>query len=195
MERLSLNPYSVRRLNPARLDSLPFDVDDITAVKITGATALSLLASGSLFYVDHRFQAELESTGRYAAACDALFYISPETGDFLPLAIRTNVGSNLIYTPADTANDWLLAKIMFNLNDLWHSQFYHFAATHVVAEIAYEAAYRTLSDNHPVMALLERREFPICGDDKGTDYSHSDTTTIFLPSSSSCYIREQRRIP
>jgi arachidonate 15-lipoxygenase (second type)/8-lipoxygenase (S-type) len=157
MERLSLNPYSVKRLNPV-LDKLSFDIDDSIAVGITGETTLSLLASGSLFYVDHRFQADLESTGRYAAACDAFFYISPKTGDFLPLAVRTNIGSNLIYTPADTANDWLLAKIMFNLNDFWHSQFYHFAATHMVVEIVYEAAYRTLSDNHPVMALLNRRK-------------------------------------
>ncbi|EHK97249.1 putative Epidermis-type lipoxygenase 3 [Glarea lozoyensis 74030] len=45
---------------------------------------------------------------------------------------------------------------MFNLNDFWHSQFYHFAGTHMVAEIVYEAAYRTLSDSHPVLALLNR---------------------------------------
>ncbi|RDL33922.1 Lipoxygenase [Venustampulla echinocandica] len=154
MERLSINPYSTKRLNPS--DTLPFPVEDNIATAITGATVELLLKSGRLFYADHSNQKTLESTGRYAAACDAYFYIHPTSGDFLPLAVRTNVGSNLVYTPTDSANDWLLAKMMFNLNDFWHSQWYHLSATHNVAEIVFEAAYRTLSDEHPVMAILQR---------------------------------------
>lgn len=153
-----MNPTAIKRLNPA-YDSLAFTVADTVALNITGATLTSLFESGSLFYIDHRYQATLNSTGRFAAACDAYFYISPTTKDFLPLAIRTNVGSNLIYTPADSYNDWLLAKMMFNLNDLWQSQWHHFSATHSVIEITFEAAYRTLSDDHPVLALLARREY------------------------------------
>lgn len=156
MERLSVNPYSIRRLNPS--DTLAFPVDNGIATNITGITLSGLLKSGSLFYADYRDQATLESTGRFAAYCDAYFYIHPRSGDFLPLAIRTNTGSNLIYTPADTSNDWLLAKMMFNLNDFWHSQWYHLGATHNVLEIIWEAAYRTLSDDHPIMALLKRRK-------------------------------------
>ena len=49
--------------------------------------------------------------------------------------------------------------MMFNLNDFWHSQWYHLSGTHNVIEIVYEAAYRTLSREHPVMALLDRRTF------------------------------------
>ena len=154
MERLSVNPFSIKRLDASA--TLPFQVDNGITTNITGTTVSGLLKSGSLFYVDHRDQATLESTGRFAAYCDAYFYIHPTSGDFLPLAIRTNTGSNLIYTPADTANDWLLAKMMFNLNDFWHSQWYHLSATHNVLEIIWEAAYRTLSDEHPVMALLKR---------------------------------------
>ncbi|TVY94043.1 Manganese lipoxygenase [Lachnellula willkommii] len=161
MERLSVNPYSIKRLNQS--DTLAFQVDNGTATNITGTTLSGLLNSGSLFYVDHRDQATLESTGRFAAYCDAYFYIHPRSGDFLPLAIRTNTGSNLIYTPADTSNDWLLAKMMFNLNDFWHSQWYHLGALHNVLEIIWEAAYRTLSDEHPIMALLKRLSIKIFG--------------------------------
>ena len=156
MERLSINPYSIKRLNPS-LDSLSFHVEDAIASKVAGMTLESLFKSGNLFYADHRYQAALERTDRFAAACDAYFYIHPKSGDFLPLAIRTNKDTDLVYTPADSANDWLLAKIMFNMNDVWHSQWYHLSGTHNVIEIVYEAAYRTLSDEHPVMALLERR--------------------------------------
>jgi arachidonate 15-lipoxygenase (second type) / 8-lipoxygenase (S-type) len=158
MERLSVNPYSVRRLHPTQ-DSLPFVVDNGAVKYVTGVALESLHASGSLFYADHRSQARLQKTIRYAAACDAYFYIHPTTSDFLPLAIRPNGGSNLTYTPLDTPNDWLLAKMMFNLNDFWYGQMYHFVATHEVVEIVYEAAIRTLSDNHPVLAILNRSKF------------------------------------
>ncbi|EPS36284.1 hypothetical protein H072_10175 [Dactylellina haptotyla CBS 200.50] len=155
MERLSLNPYSVRRLIPGQ-DSLPFIVDSSTVQNVAGTSLSSLLSQGRLFYVDHRDQSSLPRTAQFGAACDAYFYISPSSGAFLPLAIRTNYGSNLIYTPADSANDWLLAKMMFNVNDFFHGQFHHLANTHFVAEVAFQAAVRTLSDNHPVYGVFKR---------------------------------------
>ncbi|KIW10388.1 hypothetical protein PV08_11350 [Exophiala spinifera] len=155
MERLSLSPYQVKRLNPAS-DTLQFTIDDAIAMNLTGMTLEQLFSKGRLFYADFRDQKELTPTSRFSAACDAFFYIDQKSGDFLPLAIRTNVGSNLIYTPADLADDWLLAKIMYNVNDFWYAQWNHLASTHEVVQIAYLAAIRTLSDQHPVLALLNR---------------------------------------
>lgn len=159
MERLSFNPYAVRRLNPSS-DSIPFTVDDAIVANVTGQTLESLFTSGRLFYVDHTVQGRLPKTPppQYAPACDALFYICPNSGDFLPLAIRTGTGNDLVYTPEDTADDWLLAKIMFNVNDFFMAQFDHFSRNHFVAEIVYEAAVRTLSDGHPVLAVMKRRK-------------------------------------
>lgn len=158
MERLSFNPYAVSRLNPAS-DSLPFTVDDAIVITITGQTLKDLFTSGRLFYADHRVQAKLPQSPppQYSPACDALFYICPSSGNFLPLAIRSGVG-DLVYTPEDSPGDWLLAKIMFNVNDFFMSQFDHFARNHFVAEIVYEAAVRTLSDEHPVLAIMKRRK-------------------------------------
>jgi hypothetical protein len=158
MDRLSVNPFSIKRLHPID-DRLPFIVDDALVSNITGATLERLHERGFLFHADHRAQANLPRTARYAAACDAYFYIDPISLDFLPLAIRPNAGSDLIYTPLDTANDWLLAKIMFNTNDFWYTNWYHFAGTHEVVEIVYEAAIRTLSDDHPVLAILGRSKY------------------------------------
>jgi Lipoxygenase len=155
MERLSVNPFSIRRLHPTE-DKLAFNVDDAIVTKLTGKTLESLHSTGNVFYVDHRDQANLPKATRYAAACDAYFYIHPKSGDFLPLAIRPNAGSDLIYTPLDQENDWLLAKIMFNVNDFFYGQFYHFAGTHEVVEIVYQAAVRTLSDDHPILGILSR---------------------------------------
>jgi arachidonate 15-lipoxygenase (second type)/8-lipoxygenase (S-type) len=160
MERLANSPYQVRRLNPSS-ESLAFKISDATARKISGYTLQNLFSAGRLFYADYRDQKDLTPTTHYGAACDAYFYIDPSSGDFLPLAIRTGVGANLIYTPEDTANDWLLAKIMLNTNDFWFAQWNHLAQSHEVVQIAYMAAIRTLSDTHPVLALLNRLMFEV----------------------------------
>ena len=157
MERLSVNPFSTSRLHPN--DSLPFPLDEISVPNITGTDLDSLHKSGRLFFASHSYQAQYRlQPGRFGAACDAYFYLHPETNDFLPLAIKTNVGSNLTYSPLDHENDWLLAKLMFNSNDFLHSQIFHLANSHAVAEIVYLAALRTLSARHPVRAFLDRSE-------------------------------------
>ena len=156
MERISINPFSTRRLHPTK-DTLPFSVDDETVSRITGVNLEGLHKSGRLFFASHAYQARYKlQAGRFGAACDAYFYQHPKTNDFLPLAIKTNVGSDLIYTPLDGENDWLFAKLMFNSNDFLHSQIFHLANSHAVAEIVYLAALRTLSSRHPVRAFLDR---------------------------------------
>lgn len=162
MERLSVNPYAVRRLEPSNA-TLPFTISDSDAQATSGTTLQGLLEDGRLFYIDHSAQAKLNRTSAYAAACDAYFYIDDVSGDFLPLAIRTGVGANLIYTPQDEANDWLLAKMMFNGNDVFFAQFNHLAATHEVVQIVWMAAIRTLSTEHPIYGLLDRLTFQVFG--------------------------------
>ncbi|KAK6329935.1 hypothetical protein TWF718_003362 [Orbilia javanica] len=156
MQRLSTNPYAIRRFSPG--ETLPFIVADTIAENLTGQNMATLLAEGRLFYADHSGLKSFdpEDSANYAGGCDAYFYISPANGQFLPLAIRTSYQSNLIYTPEDTADDWMLAKMMFNADDLFMSQFYHFSGSHYVTEAIYQAAIRTLSEEHPVLAILRR---------------------------------------
>jgi arachidonate 15-lipoxygenase (second type)/8-lipoxygenase (S-type) len=154
MERLSTNPYKIVRLSPS--DTLPFAVKD--AAKVSGQSLDDLHAKGQLFYVDHSNLKDLpQQDGKYSAACEAYFYINSKSKDFLPLAIKPNVdGSNWVVTPKDKFNDWLLAKMMFESNDMWYLQWFHLAATHEVVEIVYLAAIRTLSEEHPIMPVLHR---------------------------------------
>jgi arachidonate 15-lipoxygenase (second type)/8-lipoxygenase (S-type) len=157
MSRLSINPFSVRRFNSEQGD-VPLSLAPEISTELCGMTVEELAATGLLFVVDYSSQASLSRTNWSAAACKAYFYIHPRSGDFLPLAIVTNTGANLTYTPLDTPDDWLLAKLMFNVNDIWFAEWYHLAGTHYVVEIVAEAAIRSLSDNHPVLALVKRRE-------------------------------------
>ena len=156
MERLSVNPYVVKRFRPEQ--ELPFEVDEKIVTKLAaGLNLKDLHSSGRLFLADHSYQSKYPKIeGKFSAACSAYFYIHPVTGEFLPLAIKTNVGSDLIYTPLDEAEDWLLAKMMFNTNDLFHGQIFHLANSHAVMEAVYQAALRSLSAMHPIRAFLDR---------------------------------------
>jgi hypothetical protein len=110
------------------------------------------------------YQADLKTyvpsqfNDKYGAPVSALFYLNKQK-ELLPLGIRTNIGENFTYTPLDKANDWLLAKIMFNVADQFFNQIYHLTATHNVGEALHEAAMRTMSDSHPIMAVLDRLNY------------------------------------
>ncbi|KAI1053171.1 hypothetical protein LB506_012319 [Fusarium annulatum] len=155
MERLSVHPESLRRVRPD--ERVALRIDDKLAVKITTKTQRSLQKEGRLFIVDHSNLANLTLTkGRYAGACEALFFIHPVSQDFLPLAIRPNNGSPLVYTPLDADNDWTLAKILLNMNDVWHNQWYHLASSHISSDLVYMSATRSFSDMHPIWGLIRR---------------------------------------
>ncbi|KAK7187686.1 hypothetical protein DPSP01_004521 [Paraphaeosphaeria sporulosa] len=160
-ERL-VRPYSLYKATHE--DAKLIDISDDEAKKIAGATVAALLEAGRLFAVDHSYQADKSTyvpsqfNDKYGAPASALFFLD-EKSDLLPLGIRTNVGANLTYTPLDSDNDWLLAKIMFNVADQFHNQIYHLTATHNVGEALHEAAMRTMSDKHPIMAVLDRLNY------------------------------------
>ena len=158
MERLSQNPYVVRRLGPQ--EKLPFPVDaDVARRLASGMNLEALHITGRLFFADHSYQARYPTNpGRWTAACSAYFFIHPTTSNFLPLAIKTNMGADLVYTPEDDENDWLFAKMAFEMNDLFHGQLFHLANTHDVAEPVHQAALRTLSKRHPVRGYVDRCE-------------------------------------
>lgn len=161
MLRLSLNPYVVRRLHP-QSGYLPFPLPDVIVGQLAaGKTLRDLHVDGRLFVADHSYQAPyLKTPGRWTAACTAYFFIHPSSGDFLPLAIKTNMGTDLTYTPMDQENDWLFAKMAFGMNDLFHSQLYHLANTHDVAEPVHQAALRTMSSHHPIRGYLDHCMIP-----------------------------------
>jgi len=154
MERLSTQPYKIRRLKTG--EQLSFTVDDAIVTKLAGMPLKKLRNQGRLFYIDYRDQAPLVlQSGRYAALCEAYFFIS--TNDqFLPLAIKPNAGSSLVYTPLDSSDDWSLAKMMFNLNDLWWGQWSHLISVHAVIDLVSLASLRTMSTEHPVFGLIGR---------------------------------------
>ncbi|RYO85154.1 hypothetical protein DL764_009221 [Monosporascus ibericus] len=150
MERLSQTPYPLELVKPS--GSLPFKIPEDLATQIAGVSLDELHKSGNLT-CKGRYQTELDKTTtqpqRYGAASSAYFYIHSESGDFLPLETRTNAGSYLVYSPLDDPSDWLLAKMIFNVNYFFHAQTFHLVMTHDVSEAVHLAALLTLSERHP----------------------------------------------
>ncbi|KAI1757265.1 lipoxygenase [Xylaria castorea] len=151
MMRLSGTPYKIQRVQLH--EALLFPVDN--AASITGGLSLGdLRAQGRLFSTDFGHL-------RYGAGCQAYFYID-RLGDFLPLAVKPIVKgrekSALVYTPKDEPADWLLAKMLLNQNDGYHSTWAHVGQSHSAAEAPFLAAIRSLSNDHPVMGILNRIE-------------------------------------
>ncbi|KAF2965240.1 hypothetical protein GQX73_g8325 [Xylaria multiplex] len=160
MMRLSATPYKIQRVQ--RHDKLLFPV--VNAPSITGGLSLrDLQTRGRLFSTDFSHlkvpKSDLPPSGKYGAGCQAYFYVD-QSGDFLPLAVKPIVKgrekSALVYTPEDEPADWLLAKMLLNQNDGYHSTWAHVGQSHSVAEITFLAAIRSLSNDHPVMGILNR---------------------------------------
>ncbi|KAJ3554066.1 hypothetical protein NPX13_g10716 [Xylaria arbuscula] len=159
MMRLSSVPYRIQRVKVD--EPLLFPVDEDVSKAVTGHTLEELHAQGRLFSQDFMEMKDQETTTAYGAGCQSYFYID-DAGDFLPLAIRLVVkgreDSALVYTPMDIEDEWLFAKMTINANDGWHSTWGHTTMSHSAAEAPYLAAIRTLSENHPVLAVMERIE-------------------------------------
>ncbi|KAJ8119493.1 hypothetical protein ONZ43_g3562 [Nemania bipapillata] len=159
MMRLSSVPYRLFRVK--QTDPLLFPVDEEIARSITGNSLEELHAQGRLFSEDFAEMKDQEATTAYGAGCQAYFYID-NAGDFLPLAIKVIVkgreDSALVYTPKDLNDEWLFAKMTINANDGWHSTWGHTTMSHSAAEAPYLAAIRSMSENHPVLGVLNRVE-------------------------------------
>lgn len=137
-------------------DKLPFSVDSEVVKKLTDTPLEALHEGGRLFVADHSNQKKYKTqAGRYQTACTGFFYLDARSNQFPPLATRIIVGADLTYTPLDDKNDWLLAKMFFNYNDLFNSPMSH-VLFHVGSEIIHESAFRSLSDDHLVMAVTDR---------------------------------------
>ncbi|RWA14102.1 hypothetical protein EKO27_g1027 [Xylaria grammica] len=159
MMRLSSVPYRLRRVQ--REDPLLFPLDEDLSRSISGHSLEELHAQGRLFSEDFAEMKDQETTSAYGAGCQAYFYID-DAGDFLPLAVKLIVkgreDSALVYTPKDLKDEWLFAKMTINANDGWHSTWGHTTMSHSAAEAPYLTAIRSFSENHPILAVINRIE-------------------------------------
>ena len=150
------NPMDIRRL---AADEVPaFTVPAAVCSDVAGSTMEALLAERRVYELDHTFLhalaqcLEQRGAGRYLAGTRTLY---ARVGRHLrPLGIQLRP-QGAVFTPHDTAGDWLAAKIFAQVADTTaHEMVHHLARTHLVLEPVAMATWRRLADNHPLGVLL-----------------------------------------
>ncbi|MEZ6017076.1 MAG: lipoxygenase family protein [Planctomycetota bacterium] len=148
------------------VDTLPakFPVtEDSVAGLLEGRTLQSALAEGRMFMVDYEVidglpAYETDDERRYCTAGMGLFYRS-DAKELLPVAIQLGQDPKQcpLFTPHDTALDWLAAKIYLkNAEANLHQMVTHALNTHLSIEPFVIATMRQLSSQHPIWKLMRR---------------------------------------
>ncbi|BHF71584.1 Arachidonate 5-lipoxygenase [Sparganum proliferum] len=94
--------------------------------------------------------------GRVIAAPLALFFYT-EKRQLQPLAIHMDADSSdrrLLFLFTDSSEDWLQAKLWFNLADACHHMIAGRLLTHLLLESIYVSMRRNLAQSHPIYQLL-----------------------------------------
>ncbi|CAK8695669.1 unnamed protein product [Clavelina lepadiformis] len=91
----------------------------------------------------------------YCPNAIGLFHVNSK-GNFLPIAIQLVPGNrDYLFTPSDTKDDWLLAKLYFRTAECsLHEWDAHLFSTHVFMEPFSIATFRCFPRCHPVYKLL-----------------------------------------
>ena len=150
-------------------------------------------AAGNIYMVDHkilegiptRFIGQKKGKGKKleVATPIAIFYHSPKKDQLVPIAIQlcqTPGPECPIWTPRDTKEDWVMAKIWFRNADVQVSTVVsHLAHVHFVVEPFAIAMRRCLPPAHPVHKLMkEHLKYIVAVNTKGREVMTSAEGSI-----------------
>ncbi|XP_045132504.1 allene oxide synthase-lipoxygenase protein-like isoform X6 [Portunus trituberculatus] len=157
LQRLQgVNPQVIA-LCPAIPDN--FDVTEETVKGLLDDLTLEeALKKKKLFICDLEITDNLEcKDNRELASPLALFYLNKKN-ELMPVAIQLKQKKgpdNPVYTPNDSPNTWLVAKMFYNNAEAQHHQaLTHLGYTHLLMEGVVICTHRNLSPSHPLFKLM-----------------------------------------
>nr|CDS23211.1 arachidonate 5 lipoxygenase [Echinococcus granulosus] len=149
------NPFVIRLCT--EFPSSMIYLKDWIVPHLEGWTLQQTLMARRLFYVDYSIMRGLHCRqGRMMAAPLCLFFYT-EKRQLQPLAIHLDPLSGndqLLFRCTDPAEEWLQAKLWFNLADSCHHMVVGRLLTHLILEGVYVSLRRNLAQSHPVYQLL-----------------------------------------
>lgn len=165
--RLSRSGYSMELLRSTdpRLEHVDLNLTSFQARTLCGASTAELFATDSLFVSDFGDVARYndpDKPEKFAANVQGFFCVDRRDQRFLPLAIHL-VDSNLVYTPFDRPDEWMLAKMVLNTAEIHVQQIRHFAEIHLVFEPLRVEMTRALAADHPVYKFLNHHLYAAYG--------------------------------
>ncbi|KAL7060840.1 hypothetical protein AAHC03_09266 [Spirometra sp. Aus1] len=124
---------------------------------LEGWTLQQTIAAKRLYIVDFAIMRGLHCRpGRVIAAPLALFFYT-EKRQLQPLAIHMDADSSdrrQLFLFTDSSEDWLQAKLWFNLADACHHMIAGRLLTHLLLESIYVSMRRNLAQSHPIYQLM-----------------------------------------
>lgn len=140
-------------------EELPVDlnVSESFFSKRANAPLSEIMKKGRLFIADYELLKDIIiSEKQYLTAPIVLFYSDVETGNLYPMMIQLERDDYApVFTPEDTTQDWILAKIWVRqAATLVHQLSSQFLLTNAVTEAFALAAHRTFTPAHPIYQLL-----------------------------------------
>ncbi|VDM33300.1 unnamed protein product [Hydatigera taeniaeformis] len=149
------NPFVIRLCTefPQSMISLK----DWIVPHLEGWTLQQTLVARRIFYVDYSIMRGLHCRqGRMMSAPLGLFFYT-EKRQLQPLAIHLDPLSGndqLLFRCTDSTEEWLQAKLWFNLADSCHHMVVGRLLTHLILEGVYVSLRRNLAQSHPIYQLL-----------------------------------------
>ncbi|CAL4102967.1 unnamed protein product, partial [Meganyctiphanes norvegica] len=151
-----VNPVIIKLCTeiPDKLDVTPEMVES----QLGGLSLNEALNNKKIFICDLEIMKDLEiKEENEVGAPIALFYLNPEN-ILLPIAIQLKqdkAADNPVFTPSDSPNTWLVAKMYYNNAEAQHHQaLTHLGLTHLLMEGIVIATKRHLSPSHPLYKLM-----------------------------------------
>jgi hypothetical protein len=132
-DRLSYGGYSLKMET-----SNVLNIETSLATSITGSTVDELLKSKRLFKVDYSALGKYSKSNvgqanphnQFVPSVYAQFYVA-SNGKLMPFAIKI-IETGLIYTPKDSENDWMFAKLAFGCAEGVFFPAEHFVINHMI---------------------------------------------------------------
>eukprot|EP00118_Oscarella_pearsei_P020349 m.220380 g.220380 ORF g.220380 m.220380 type:complete len:749 (+) comp39936_c2_seq4:1023-3269(+) len=126
---------------------------------LEGKTLQEAIESRSIYMVDYEVLRNVPlSEGRFVTPAMGLFYVNAASKSLLPVAIQLRqepATSYPIWTPNDSEDDWLWAKMWLRCADAQiHEVHSHLLLTHLVMEPVATALLRNVARCHPLFKLL-----------------------------------------
>ncbi|WP_375768018.1 PLAT/LH2 domain-containing protein [Archangium gephyra] len=162
-----VNPVHIQLIT-ALPDGLPLADGDLRGLLSPGSSLAQALAAKRVFLLDfeildgipmfRKVNEDGVEERRWAPSARCLLYLD-DTRQLRPIAIQLgrDPEQDPVFTPNDTAHDWLAAKIYLRCSEgNTHQMVTHALRTHFVVEPFVMATMRNLPDPHPVYKLLRR---------------------------------------
>ncbi|TMW69329.1 hypothetical protein Poli38472_001485 [Pythium oligandrum] len=162
-ERLTTKAMKLRQVRVNEYTEKPFALTDAQLSQLCGRGInwRNIRARRALYVEDLHDVAQWNDPAapqKYVPNAVGFFCYNAITCKFVPIEIQFP-DTGLAYTPFDSKNEWILAKMGLNTASVSYHQWAHFCETHAIASPIRVELFRNMAAEHPIRVLLEHHAY------------------------------------